>query len=114
MKIDQADSIDCILKELGKRIKTQRVQMNLTQVSFAQRAGFSARTLTRIENGEDGQMSNYLRAFRVLGNIEQLNLLLPEDIMRPSEIFRAQKTRKRASSRRANSSVRDWQWGDMQ
>ena len=53
MKIVSVNSQSAILKELGARIKRNRLDMQLSQQDFAQKAGISTRTLSSAENGDD-------------------------------------------------------------
>ena len=78
MIISVENSNPAILKELGARIKRGRIDMQISQADFAKKAGISVRTLSVAENGGDLRVSNLLRILRVMGNLENLNSLLPE------------------------------------
>ena len=60
MKISANENEKAIMIELGTRIKDNRIAMNLTQTELAEKCGVSPSTETRIENGEDSEMSNYI------------------------------------------------------
>ena len=53
MKINSENNNSAVLRELGARIKRNRIDMQLSQQDFAAKAGISTRTLSAAENGED-------------------------------------------------------------
>ncbi len=109
MKIEAGISESAVLKELGERIKQQRIALNLTQAELAKKCGVSLSTETRIENGEDSKISNIIRVLTALGFVENINLLVPEEQLDYKAIFENKATRKRASTKRKQKAV-DWVW----
>ncbi len=53
--------------ELGKRLRAERLERNLTQEEVAERSGLSRRTITAIENGEGSSLSSLVALLRALG-----------------------------------------------
>jgi transcriptional regulator with XRE-family HTH domain len=72
-------SVDSILKGIAKRVKARRLEKNLTQKAFAQRAGI----------GYDAY-----RTFETTGEITLRNLVLCSIILDDDEVFESLFTRK--------------------
>lgn len=115
MSISSILSDDAILRELGGRLATARVQRNLTQAALAHEAGVSKRTVERLESGAVAvQLSGLLRVCRALGLIERFDALVPEPTPSPIAQLKLQgKQRRRASATRAAPRDRKatWTWG---
>ena len=109
MKITGIESNNEIIKEIGLRIKRQRINMGITQQELANKAGLSLRTITNIECGNDTKLSaiiSILRALNILGNID---LLLEEEIIRPSDYLELKKPRERAKKKKTIKKTK-WEW----
>ena len=78
MNIDNQLSPDEVLRELGRRIERRRLDLGLTQAAVADRAGLGKRTVERIEDGEDFQVSTLIGLLRVLDLMDGLDRLIPE------------------------------------
>ncbi len=104
-----------LLEELGKRVRQQRVGQNLTQGQLADAAGISVRTLERFKAGQPIQLDKFIRILRVLRLSDNVDLLLPENEIRPLQLIGPKaKPRQRASSRRPRDTTASsgWVWGD--
>ncbi len=113
MQITFLSSNEQILSELGDRIRAARIDMPLTQDELAARAGVSISTVAKIERGEDVRFSSMLAILRALGMLANVDILVPEERVRPSDIARTGHSRKRASSARSARDVSSaWTWGD--
>ena len=112
MKISFSDNNFAILKEIGTRIKRNRIDIQLSQRDFAAKAGISVRTLSSAENGEDIRLSNLIRIIRAMDCIENLNMLLPELNFDPESYRILGKERQRVSKKTENKSTSGWKWGD--
>ncbi|RPI06418.1 MAG: XRE family transcriptional regulator [Ignavibacteriae bacterium] len=77
-----------ILDLLGKRVKKERLNQNMTQTELVQRAGINRTVLTRLENGKGCTLSSLVRLLRSLGKINQLDLFLPEPGVSPIQLSR--------------------------
>ena len=109
MRITGIESNKEIIEEIGKRIKRQRINIGMTQQELANKTGLSLRTITNIECGNDSKLSaiiSILRALNILGNID---LLLEEEIIRPSDYYNLKKPRERASKKK-NIKNTNWEW----
>lgn len=111
MKIVGNESERAILKELGNRIRQQRVSMNITQDQLARICGISTSTEVRIENGDDSKISNIIKIMAALGISENMDLLIPEGVRDYKAIFEEKPVRKRASSKKRRTKVQ-WTWGE--
>ena len=87
-----------IAAELGDRIKTARLNVNLTQKALAKKAGVS---LKAVSNGEKGKstLESMIAILIALELTEQLNLFIPKPEISPIQLMKLQgKKRKRATS----------------
>ena len=87
-----------IAGELGDRIKTARLNANLTQKALAKKAGISLKAVT---NGERGKstLESMIAILIALEMIEQLNFFIPKQVISPVQLIELQgKERKRATS----------------
>ena len=115
MKISFYSSNNEVLTEIGKRIKSQRIAMNMTQTEMADRTNLTRKTISNLENGKDVSFSTIIDVLRCLGQLQGLDMAIPEQVIRPSQIIANEKTRERAS--RIRSEKKDnktWKWGDEQ
>lgn len=111
MKITQFSMAQEILAELGLRIKQERIRQNLMQEELADRAGVSVHTVSNLERGADISLSTLLRVLRVLGFLDNVDLLIPEAGVSLAEIVDRGQMKTRAS-RKKNSESGGWKWGD--
>ena len=111
MRIQGNEKIDFILIELGNRLKDIRIKRNMTQRDLAENAGVSFSTVVRIEKGESVNMENFMRTMRVFDFLGNFDLLVPEQIQTPEEIYKGRSKKKRAYKYK-NSDVHEWVWED--
>ena len=114
MKIISTMTDEAILAELGRRITRLRIDAGLTQAGLAAAAGIGKRTLERLEDGEQVQVSSLVRVLKALGAAESLDVLLPDAEIRPMDMLQHEgRPRQRASRpRRQKSAEIGWKWGD--
>lgn len=102
-----------IQRDLGQRIKSLRLSMNITQAELARRAGISLKTVGNLESGKDVSLRVLIEALRVLGIAGRMELLIPQEEMRPSQVYYAQEVRKRAGRQAITVQEKpEWKWGD--
>ncbi len=103
-----------IEKELGKRLKDRRLEMNLSQEQIAKRSGLSRRTVTAIENGGGSTLTTLIAMLRALQALDTLENFLPDPGISPIAMTsKVQETpRKYASSPRKSPPPTPWKWGD--
>lgn len=85
MQISNIYNDEEILKELGSRIKAERIRQNLTQEQLAINSGVGKRTVERAESGESIQFLNLLKLLRTLHQLSAVDLLLPSAEMTPMQ-----------------------------
>ena len=113
MTIDSLSSNERVLEELGRRIKAARIDTPLTQEELAERAGISLSTIAAIERGADARMASYLCVLRALNMLENANAFVPEQPVRPTQLAKLGRERKRATSPTRRKDSNDaWAWGD--
>ena len=93
MKITFYSSSDEIQKELGNRAKAIRIDMELTQGELAKQAGVSPKTVSNLETGKDVSFRTVIEIIRALGCLQNMDILLPEQIIRPSQLAEIGKKR---------------------
>lgn len=115
LKIEKNITDEHLLEQVGERLAALRLGQNLTQAQLAEKAGLGLRTVQRLEAGAAAtHLSGFLRACRVLGVLDRLDLLLPEPGPSPIEQLKLHgKRRQRASGRKAKQDAgAPWSWGE--
>jgi transcriptional regulator with XRE-family HTH domain len=106
-------SIPQIEKELGKRLKRRRLEMNLSQEEISERSGLARRTITAIENGEGSTLTTLIAMLRALDALDILEDFLPDTGPSPMAMLKLQEEpRKYASKPRRSPPPTPWKWGD--
>lgn len=102
MKItgEQADA--AVLKELGGRIARYRLHRGLSQDTLAHEAGLSLNPVRRIERGESVQTASLLRVLRVLGLLDNLDVIVPEPTISPMRLLKQQGNERQRAPRQSN------------
>ena len=89
-----------VLRELGTRLRTLRLQQNLRVRDLAADSGVSPRTIDRLEAGHSIGTKNLVRVMRGLGRLQAFEALIPVPGVSPYDIARLRgKVRQRASRR---------------
>ena len=113
MRLYGTENNQTILMELGRRIQDTRIAASLTQKELAERAGISLSTLVRLESGESVRFEYVLNTLRALNLLSNIDLLVQEQEMRPSDLLDYGKKRKRVRiSPKENPIRKPWKWGD--
>jgi transcriptional regulator with XRE-family HTH domain len=90
-----------ILAEVGDRLRSYRLQQNVTVATVAKRAGLNPNTVVNAEAGKNPRMMTVLRLLRVYGRIESVNAFLPAPPVSPLQLAsRRGRPRQRARTRR--------------
>lgn len=108
-------SNEAIRKELGQRLKSERLNQNITQKVLAEKAGISRRTLVGAERGEPFTMDTMLSILRQLGCLSQIDLFLPEIEISPVQLSKLKgKKRQKASGKFTYPKPRStpWVWNE--
>lgn len=114
MKIHGDENNEFILKELGKRIQETRIATRLSQKDFSDIAGLSVGSISRIESGQSTTMENFLKVLRALDLLQGLDLLIPEQEIKPSDLLDAggKRWKRVTSARKADNNDTTWEWGE--
>lgn len=105
------------LNELGSRLKAYRIYSSLTQEELAIQSGVSRRSIQNMENGEDVNLSTFIKVLNSLELVSNLDLLVPDPTKRPSyylKINANSKKRLRASKKKTQNIDHKIRWGDTQ
>ena len=98
--------------ELGTRLKKMRLEKRMTQKELCEAAGIPISTLVRIERGEIKSFDSFLMLLKSFGQIEKLELVLPETQIRPTELVQRKKTSQRVRKSKKDTTESGWKWGD--
>ena len=109
MKINSTENEKAILIELGQRIKQHRISLDITQAELAEKCGISPSTETRIENGDDSKMSNYIKILFGLNLLDNLDVLIPEFQPNFKSMYEHKKMRKRVK-KKSKDIDSQWKW----
>ena len=114
MQISYYSSTNEVLSEIGNRIKASRIAMHATQKELAQLTNLSQRTISNLETGKDVSFSTVIDVLRALGQLQSLEIMIPEPGPRPSDIAALGKRRERVrkSKERNVPEQSGWKWGD--
>lgn len=91
--------VDAKLKNLGSRLRNERLKRNETQAMFAARIGVSVPTLRKMEAGDSAVLiGHWTTALDILDHAGDIDAILaePEDLFAKYEMLKAP-VRRRAS-----------------
>ncbi|MDG1904719.1 MAG: helix-turn-helix transcriptional regulator [Arenicella sp.] len=95
-----------IQQELGTRLKKVRKQLGYTQAQLADASGIGVATLRRIEDGNDSQLSSWIKLLKALEMLNGIDQLLPEVYSSPmSEALNGNKRKRRTTDSSAPTSI---------
>ncbi|MBU8920685.1 MAG: helix-turn-helix transcriptional regulator [Bacteroidales bacterium] len=93
-----------ILKEIARRIRRRRLNMNMPQKELADKAGLSRTAISNIEQGNSFGVLTLIQVLRALEALEDLDAFLPDPGISPMQLARMKgRQRKRARAGRAQS-----------
>ena len=84
-----------ILLDLGKQIRTARIERNMSQGDLSKHSGVSIHSISNIENGKDFSVDNLISILRSLSLLENLSLLIPSIAPNPYDIAKGINNRTR-------------------
>ncbi len=103
MKIEISMTDKVIVSELGRRLKSLRLNRNYSQQEIAELTGLSVTAVQSAEKGES-KMITYIKILRVLGSLQALDKFLPVVDISPLQLAKLEgKRRQRASGKRKES-----------
>ncbi|GAB1263487.1 helix-turn-helix domain-containing protein [Aurantivibrio infirmus] len=74
-----------IRKQMGERLKRQRLRQNITQQQLADATTLSLNTIKSLESGK-GKLASLIAVLRELGQLEQLNHFIAEPEISPLQL----------------------------
>lgn len=83
MRISASSSTGDILREIGERLQTYRLQQNMTVTQLAERSGAAPRTINRTEAGENSSLETVVKLLRALGRLDALNEFMEPPTLSP-------------------------------
>lgn len=87
-----------ILRELGRRVRQNRLAKNLTQKRLAEMAGVSRMTIVNLEKGQAATLLTFIQVLHSLGSLDGLENFLPDLGPSPLQVAKMKgKKRSRAS-----------------
>ena len=90
-----------VLKEIGVRVRRERLNQNTTQEKLARLAGVSRRVVLDLEAGKGCGLSSFIEILRSLGKLDQLDSFLPDPGISPLQLAKLRgRERQRATGRR--------------
>lgn len=86
-----------LVKMLGRRFKTYRIKCRMTQSEMSGQTGVSVSTIRSFENGKLNNVSLQvlLSLMRAVGQLEQIESILPELPISPKDVFEKKASPKR-------------------
>lgn len=114
MHIDDLTSNEAVAAEIGRRIQSARISYPLTQAQLAERSGVSQRTVANLERGSDVTMGSLVSILRALGLLSRMDMLVPDEEVRPAELLAGTPRRQRVRTSSKTTPSRSWKWGDEQ
>jgi len=91
---------EAVCKEIGRRLKTNRLNKNWTQKEVADFSGISVTAVKSVESGK-GTILSLVKILRALKSLDSLNAFLPDPGFSPMQIVKLKgKTRTRATGRK--------------
>ncbi|MGH7537437.1 MAG: helix-turn-helix domain-containing protein [Gemmatimonadales bacterium] len=92
---------DEILREVGSRLKSYRLQQNLAVLEVAKQAGLNRNTIVNTEAGRNPRLGTLVCLLRVYGRLEALEAFIPAPTISPLQLVRNKgRLRRRARPRR--------------
>lgn len=104
MRLQDLNTDEAILKEIGKRLQRRRSSLGQNQSDIADLAILSRSTVSKIENGHATQTPEFFRYAKAVGLLELLEEILPEETISPLSFIKKKGSIK---SPKGNLSARD-------
>ena len=98
------------INELRERLKLYRIYYPMSQKELSEKSGVSERSISRFENGEDINLSNFIKLLTALDLDKNLSVLIPDQRDRPSYYLEKPHERARVGKKKTPSAT--FKWGD--
>lgn len=100
------------IRVISSRLKQYRINFPLTQNELAEKSGVSLRSIQNFESGKDIQFGNLIKLLNALDLGENLEMLIPDVLIRPSAYLQEEQPRKRCSKKKQIPASGEFVWGD--
>ena len=97
------------IREISERCKRQRIDAGISQEEMSNKTGLSRTTIINFEKGNDFKFSTLLSYLNILGLKDNVEILISDPYIRPSDIAKLGKRRQRARKRTHNKEI---VWGE--
>lgn len=94
-----------VLSRIGDSVREYRLDRNFSQRRLAEKSGVSLSTIKRLEAGQGCDMDNFVSVMRGLGRMFDLDKLLPEIELKPTDILRLRRMELKNKRQRASKDV---------
>ncbi len=86
-----------LLRRWGQKLKSLRINANLSQTDLAQKTGMSRSSIAEIEKGRNFSITSLIAISRVLNLLEELEFFLKDDELElsPMEIYQLEKKKRK-------------------
>ena len=81
-------STDELQAVFGKQLQELRISKNLDQITTAEKAGISEKTLRNLEAGRGSSVETLVRVLKALDSLDGLRLLAPRSSVSPLALLR--------------------------
>lgn len=75
-----------ILNELGSRIQRARLNLSVSQIELAKRAGIGRTVIQSLEKGNGCTLENFIKIVRSLEKLDNLDSFLPDPGISPIQL----------------------------
>lgn len=102
-----------ILAKIGKSVKWQRLERNISQKELAISAGVAISSIAALERGESVSLKTLIPLLRALGTLHMLSDFLKEPEISPiayAKLLEGQNIRKRASAAKNDKTKIESEW----
>lgn len=112
MNQDWSDSQ--VIGEIGRRLRRERLNQNLTQAGVSERAGIRRATVSAVEGGEDFTLGTLVSILRALDRLSSLDAFLPDPGVSPMQLLQHRGSQRQRAGRRTDHRIIDekqaWSW----
>ncbi len=111
-------SNQAVIKEIADRLRSSRLNANISQAELADLSGLGIVTIKRAESGKGNTtLLSLIAILRVLGKLDQIDAFLPEPTFSPIALSKSKGVRRQRASKKYQQTDKvaepgKWTWGD--
>ena len=99
-----------IEKSIGAYIKEMRIRQGKTQGEVSKAADISRSTLSLLENGESGSLSNLIKVLRVIDQLHVLSIFEIKKQVSPLSLAKEDQKKRYRASKKSKKSITKSDW----